>query len=329
MQANKYYVTDHGYGDLAALGNLPSYRQYHHEEFTTDSYGFRNLPPAYAGPPEVLLVGDSFSVGPGLNDNHTLSAQLQSITGLRVYNAANQAPSVNFTVEMAEKLGMKTGIVIWQYLDRQEFIYYPGPINRSRWERLRHDWENFKKGFIGVSPIQILIERFRKFLFKKDAASPHVAVRTLRNGVPMLFFTPDVDRTAPFLSKEAEKAVVLSQDLQRHGLKLLVLLVPDKYSVYRSLLRDRSTEQAAPFDERFRRQLMRQGIPVVDLTRLFQTTAPQLFRRNSYLYTLDDTHWNAAGVHLAALEIQKALSRQRLANPTSQIGSAVKRQPNR
>jgi hypothetical protein len=29
------------YGDLAAMGNLVLYRQYHREVFTTDSYGYR------------------------------------------------------------------------------------------------------------------------------------------------------------------------------------------------------------------------------------------------------------------------------------------------
>src|SRR5882672_2295016 len=44
FRPNFHYTNPRVYGDLANLGNLPEYREYRAETFTTDEFGFRNLP---------------------------------------------------------------------------------------------------------------------------------------------------------------------------------------------------------------------------------------------------------------------------------------------
>jgi hypothetical protein len=42
------------------------------------------------------------------------------------------------------------------------------------------------------------------------------------------------------------------------------------------------------------------GVPVVDSTPLLAAQAAERLPRHEYLYWRDDTHWNAAGIRLAA-----------------------------
>jgi hypothetical protein len=47
------------------------------------------------------------------------------------------------------------------------------------------------------------------------------------------------------------------------------------------------------------------NVPSVNLLSPFQQKAQESFKQGSYIYWLDDIHWNAAGVELAAQEIIK------------------------
>src|SRR5690242_14852149 len=82
---NYTFSTLSTYGDLAAMGNAPTMREYRSEEFVTDSRGFHNSP-NMVGVPEGLLLGDSFAVASeGLGDN-TLPAKLSVLRRKPVYN---------------------------------------------------------------------------------------------------------------------------------------------------------------------------------------------------------------------------------------------------
>jgi hypothetical protein len=66
--------------------------------------------------------------------------------------------------------------------------------------------------------------------------------------------------------------------------------------------------------DRLEHALTDAGVPVVNLRRVFATTARHLFARGEYLYWRDDHHWNPRGIALAAREIARAwdeLPRQR------------------
>src|SRR3954470_18535559 len=66
FRASSQYRTASAYGDLASIANLPQFRQYHEERFTTDAHGCRNSAPPRT--PEILVVGDSFAAGCAVND---------------------------------------------------------------------------------------------------------------------------------------------------------------------------------------------------------------------------------------------------------------------
>jgi hypothetical protein len=85
---------------------------------------------------------------------------------------------------------------------------------------------------------------------------------------------------------------------------LIVLLVPDKYVVYHDLLSPTPHgPDREPFLDLVEKRLVAEGVPVVNLTPIFRERARALIDNDKYLYFLDDTHWNAEGIHEAAESI--------------------------
>lgn len=315
FRPNACYRNTRSYGDLAALSNRPWLRQYRDEVFTTDALGYRNGPAlCEQGPPEGLLVGSSFSVGAGVPDQETLTAQLQSVTGKRVYNAADVVADVARTRRMVQLLGMRRGLVILECLERHDIPSGPfGPSSRSEPAPRKHWLTVFKQQLEG-SRLQILAQRGYKLL-EDDCILPNpyaaaAPAKVLRNGATMLFLTADIDnhrRQRP-VDHAAAYFSWVAAELRRDNLDLLVLLVPDKYSVYGPLLQepDVRSEGVDPYLDRLEAVLRQAGIPVVNLLPVFRRQAGDLLDRGEYLYWRDDTHWNATGIGVAARELGRA-----------------------
>ncbi len=134
---NRTYFNPHSSGDLAHIGNYPELRQFRPESFTTDGCGNRNKPDIFDGrPADVILLGDSFIVGSGVDDNYTLSGQLQQLGGLKAYNAGGaDVDQSGWILALAKKLKMNQtgqGTVILDYLERFPF--------RKRLVPDKYDW---------------------------------------------------------------------------------------------------------------------------------------------------------------------------------------------
>jgi hypothetical protein len=315
FRPNGCYCNSKSYGDLAALSNRPWLRQYRHEVFTTDALGCRNCPDqGSAGPPEVLLVGSSFSVGTGVADPETLASQLQALLGQRIYNAAGFRLDVPRIRHMAWLLGMRRGLVIAECPERAVIPHEPSGAE-SVWERGPYQhWLTLVKRELAASQLRVLAQRaYKRFQNDCILPNPYAATATpltLRNGATMLFLPEDlairqqqrpVDHAATYFSW-------LAAELRRDNLDLLLVLVPDKCAVYGPLLQepDAVTEDADPYLDRLETAVRPTGIPVVNLLPVFRRRAGDLLDRGEYLYWRDDTHWNATGISVAAGEIARA-----------------------
>jgi hypothetical protein len=101
----------------------------------------------------------------------------------------------------------------------------------------------------------------------------------------------------------------IAPELQKVGAILVVVLVPNKYTVYHRLLADPLPSAVEPGEllQRAEVELRAAGVVVVNPTRALERAAVSGLERHEYVYWRDDTHWNERGVAIAAEEIARAV----------------------
>jgi hypothetical protein len=327
------YYTPATYGDLAALGNQPSMREYRSEQFTTDRLGYRN-PPALANgaPVDTILLGTSFSVGAGMSDHETLAAQLGTVGSRVVYNASGpeflQATALARLRTLTSELTLRNREVVYEYLERydppvarplaqQEQIasLLTPPCSKSDLagtDRVRCELTRLI-GPTLVSPLRIEVSRaFRQVENDRilpNASHESVVSRPLRNGDSMLFLPLDLSASARPRSEPeaAEYFVWLQRELAQIDLRLKVVLVPDKSTVYGALLAEPlpSAHSAVRFLDDLAADLQARGVNTVSLVGPLRQAAAEGLDRGEYVYWRDDTHWNPRGIRIAAEAIER------------------------
>jgi acetyltransferase AlgX (SGNH hydrolase-like protein) len=314
------YRSARAYGDLAALGNLPADRDVRPEFFVTDSFGYPNAPDALArGRAGLLLYGSSYSVGAEVPAGEGLASQLARRTGQVVYNAASGDYRLPELLAVARRVLRPGGTVVFEYPESRDA---PGPVAVlaprgvaacrerltpvraaglcPRWFALRRHLE--------FSPLAVLAQRGRKRLendriFRNPYAT-NVLQRRLGDGAVMLFLADDTLRAhrPPGVPGAARGFHWLRGKVEGAGFRLVVLLVPDKYTVYRRLLAppDSTPVPGERYLPDLAARLRGDGIPVADLSAAFRAAARRDLETGTTLYFRDDTHWNARGIALAS-----------------------------
>jgi hypothetical protein len=331
FEANGEYHNARSYGDLAALGNLPKRRLYHGVDFTTDGFGFHN--PAstadlrWAG----ILFGDSFAIGAEVPEDKTLSVQLTTLFSRPIYNAGGY---LSFDVErvrqLSNRLNLHRGVFIYEFHEAhlKDPLPESAPMQSSWQHRLAlqivgpEDLNRLRERL--SSPLdlrlRLLAQKFERAV-ENDVVLPNsfasnVVEGRLRNGDWMLFLrsriepvgSPEVaiDRWTDFFSWA-------SRELGSDGLELVVIIVPDEFTVYQPLLASPSIPTHGDVVLRqLERRLRESGIPVVNVTPAFRAAAAELAEHHEYIYWQDDTHWNECGVSIAAAEFREQIGLQRL-----------------
>ena len=321
---NFRYENNRSYGDLPNLGNLPRFRQYRREVFTTDEFGYRNPPSGGShDTPAAILVGDSFAVGCGVSDWDTLSVQLMThLGGKRVYNAAGGGAQWKMTSQLIQRLHMRDGLVIWEVLERSglpesvrsetsDFSRVAGRVaspNSETYRTLR-GLRIWTQSYLAYSPLSIFLNRtFQKMengVWLPNPSEKVVFVGQLHNGDSMLFLDSEVQTFYKPLHDSGTYLPEISALVHATGNELLVLLVPEKYNVYYPLLVEKG--ESPPEDEfrlnHLEKDLHRLGIPVLNLTSQLRSQAEDGLQRREYNYWIDDTHWNQLGIQTATTAI--------------------------
>jgi hypothetical protein len=319
---NLVYETDHARGDLSNLGNLRSLRVYRPERFTTDTFGFRNTPASVGRPIRILVVGDSFTGGAGLSDSDTITQRLAELTQTGVYNCGDRLRWAAIE-KLTARLDLRGGLIIWEILERGKI---DAPVDFSTSSSLqdrvlkkvaRSDAAFMRwKGALwfalsGYNPLRFaatqLVGSAEDGRWLPNPSAENVVVKGLRNGKDFIFTTAEVDNFGKKRPVEPAPYMQLQNAVRATGNQLLVLLVPDKYTVYYPLL-DGAGAESAPGDlplAILSRDLRARDIPVLDLTPVFRREAADALRDGRYIYWPDDTHWNPDGVKIAAREIVK------------------------
>lgn len=333
---NKHYHRDNSYGGVAAIGNLPALRHYHASDFTTDSFGFHN-PPALAQPnPVGIVLGDSFAVGSELPEDQSLSAQLTHFCGAYFYNAGAAQPLRLRSVEaVAKRLGLVHGLVVYEFLESHALTNPPAAtpdgglgwgqslflrvLGTSAADRWRIPLNQFHD-----SPLQGLSAKLEKQIQNNvllpNSFADFVIQEKLRNGESIVFlpaefkFPRDPRRAAEQWSAYFSW---YAGELRKDGLDLVVLLVPNRSTIYAPLLakpRDVSASRATLIE--LSDSLRRKGVLTVPFLYRYEGDARVLLDQNKYLYLLDDSHWNGDGTSIAASEVFSRLRESATYPPT-------------
>ena len=310
---NGFYWNPRSYGDLANIGNLPHLRQYREDVFTTDAEGYRNRVEVAKPFNGILLLGDSFAAGASVRDNETLSEQISRVSGCPVFNGA---ASPDF-LKLLSELQMTHGLVIWEQSERNRIPQLPlvntpspGWKYRAMSSVLGAEHAELLQRMENYSPLQSMFGRAVKLIQNNEILpNPNrgVVEAQLRNGQEMLFLQSELNNYESDRPSDPAFFVALKTELQKEGIGLLVLLVPDKYVVYRDLILSGSPLiDRRPFLDIVKERLVAANIPVVNLTPRFIEEAKALLDRNEYIYWTDDTHWNAAGISDAAQALSES-----------------------
>jgi SGNH hydrolase-like domain, acetyltransferase AlgX len=320
---NKHYHLANSYGGVAGIGNLPAFRHYHSVDFTTDAYGFHNPPAVTPGDPIGIVIGDSFAVGSELPEDQSLSAQLTQRFGRYFYNAGGPQPLHFRSLEaVATRVGLHHGLVVFEFLESRALEDPPETTpdgGRSSAQALLiralgRDWMDrlgTPLNQLHASPLEAVSAKLEKKI-QNDTLLPNsfvafVIQRKLRNGEPIVFL-PAEFKSPSDASKAANRWAAYfawyAAELRKDGLDLVVLLVPNRTTIYAPLLAEPQDVSAARATlDAFRNALGNVDVRAVPLERRYTQDATMLLDRKKYLYFLDDTHWNGIGTSIAAEEI--------------------------
>jgi len=299
-RTNFTYQNPHAYGDLASLSNCIDCRRYRPMIIHADGRGFANT--QSSGSYNAILVGDSFGIGAEQPSDATLGSQISQRTGLSIYNACWPGRTITREqlMELIDQLGMTGGTVFYELMDRSLGSVLsseedPAPMRINQWSKNAEysPLANLSRQIVG---------RLHNGQLMPNPDLANAARKTLPDGQTILFFNEDLQNATPrktaFFAKYFR---VLNKELHQRGFRLIVILVPSKYTVYQPLIKDaRGTNKSKAMRE-LENQL---DVPVANTTTALQQAAAEALKHGELLYWPDDTHWNAEGVRVAAAQIQ-------------------------
>jgi len=275
---------------------------------------------------------DLRSLGLGLSDEETLSAQLNEQLGPIVYNAAgtfSAGLSADYFIKIARESAMDKGWIVIEMLNRSTFFYMQPPIPHQRApfsERLefgvRQRWRAMGERVARIAaPVTSVMRRIQypnavtrvatlvNMRLHNGSILPNplhdrYAEEQLVTGRKVLMSRNDTRFAQRLVKSEgtANAIVRLRDELERRGYHLAVILMPNGYSVYYPLLRNQEVpDYSEPYLHNLYTALSTARVPVLNLLpRLRQAAKDELTHRSRMIFYSDDAHWNPVGCSIAA-----------------------------
>jgi hypothetical protein len=340
FRPNQHFFSNTLIGDETVAGNLWPTEKAPMRTFRTDSLGFRYTPPVQAGvPPEVVVLrGFSFTWGALLDDAHTISAALARELGVNVYNGArfHEDPERPEDVrQLLGRLGARPALAVYIHLEpngHEPSWNAPGRFDRLGEAVLGRRYEplaatalwlrgNLRK-WSEMSPLTAMAKRASRSLHDgRILANPRanaVVSFPLPDGTRLLNRAGDFKRVMnpPTAATVAARAAYIedwSTALARDGMNTLIVLVPEKMSVYGPALGLQLPED--PYLNRLERELQRRGLRVANMLPPLRADAPQDIASGKLSYFREDQHWNPQGVSRIAAKVAGAIRQAGLLDP--------------
>jgi hypothetical protein len=295
-------------GGEIATGNLRQTEFLGWRTFSTDPFGFRYCPPVSPGKPIEVDVfrGLSFVWGVGLSDEETFPAQLARATGMNTYNSARfledpETPE-DFDHLMA-KVGAQPKTIVYVHLEPNAHVLTRDTEHYDVRRRLLWFAKEWPMGWLRLSPAIATAVRAKKAL-ENDVVlhnryRENVTSFTLPNGQDLLVKTGDLERAETnfddsVVNQRADFIAWWGRRMAERGARMIVLLVPDKISVYGPQLGVKLPED--PYLDRMARNLETRGLHVVNGLTVLRKSAASDLSSGQLAYRREDEHWNPTGV---------------------------------
>jgi hypothetical protein len=317
--------------DLTYLIGIPSVASLYEEDrpasvIWMDEYGYKNVPPTAGKRFPIVVAGDSF-MEDGVTMDDRFPARLSEVSGLPVYNHALQGWGLFLSlVRFLESERFRRDpprVLVWGVIEREiSGSYFEGlnyqlyalehatgsavAVSGTSLASFRPD--ALKKALPNTSALAQLSSRYWNVIRYRvlGRLNPYVIPIEQRiGGRRMLFYYPTIDAMSwsPAIRDVARVAGAveyLNRVVAGRGIRLVVVLIPDKEQVYREYIPARYNSPERPLPDSclngLERALLACGIGVVNLLPVFRERA----QSGDLLYWADDTHWNPAGIRLAA-----------------------------
>lgn len=323
-------------GDLSRLIGIPAAAAPFEVErpddyaVVTDEYGFPNVPPTTNRWYPIAVVGDSYMLQ-GRGMTNLMASRIARITGQEAYTVAHAGRGAVFALsgflDHPIFRAHPARVVVWGIAERDTTgMFFDSMLTQVMTRYYKPDFiANAAESGPRILWSELLPDRIKRSLPNTSFAAQ--MLRRIWNQVRYVIFrriTPEVLPSSgafhgqPLLFyREAVKAMQWSAQVREvprmlyggrvaqenffgpRGLAWIIVLIPDKEQVYRDLLPPEARAGGEPppscLDE-VAEGLRKEGVHVVNLLPAFREAAA----RGELLYWPDDTHWNDAGMELAA-----------------------------
>jgi hypothetical protein len=318
-------------GGEALAANLRSRENRRPRTFTTDALGFRWTPEVRSGePPSVVVIrGASFVWGGSLSDEETLPAELARQLGVNVYNGArfidDEERPEDFD-RLMSKLAIRPRHTVFVQLEQDGDVlsaYADSRLDRigksiagSAYETLAPLAANAERSaltWMRLSPVIQLSVRARKAIqngkILPNPYSRNASAYWTPGGARILFERASLERAETVLEDSVIRDRAAFIELWHHhmlraGSRMIVLLLPDKVSVYGPETGIKAKN--ARYLDRLEKELTARGVRVVNGLTILRPYAGADLALDRLSFWRDDLHWTPLGV-------------QRVASATAQI----------
>jgi hypothetical protein len=276
----------------------------------TDKNGFRNNQDT-EGSYDIVLVGDSNSVGSGTTQEENLSNQIYREIHSNVFNYSPMDIDAYFMNNLIV-MGIHPKVVIYEKIEREIPIiakFDDKDIDLNHKYTIKNKIKNKIRSFVSDNiKLYLLIARDRFYKTeplnfiqgKIDSAFGKFNLPVSVGAENILFYNKS------FFNREikddeikliADKLEKISNDFAKQGIKFIFVPVPNKESIYVELLpKDKLPLKSKYFLINLKKELDSRGIKSVDTYTNFRSS----FLAGNRIYFADDTHWNTNGIELAA-----------------------------
>jgi len=293
-------------GDLGRIKGIKEMQSWRDQTFTTDRWGFRNV--GQIERPRVVVAGDSYAAGGGLNDDETITYQMGKILGEPVYNYAGEAPfaMAEFLADARFKKNPPQILVFAPvYRAVKPFPLNP-PWNNTGWKarlgdigsdvqgfKVRLERDNylaavFKKIISRFSPQ--MVSDLSSYIEEIDIQGQRKLVISLE--IQGLTLSPQERQ----LQMTVASIVAFNEQLKERGTRFIFVPIPESGTIYPEFFKpgSRAKLQDPAFMDLLFSELKKRGIDCIDLRQDFSAN------RFPYLFLPDDAHWNPRAVEIAA-----------------------------